>query len=94
MEKERLSAFTDAVLAIIIISVTNIGLRHSFGKANPADKDMLNIIRHAKKILYVDIAVKIVGLLLAVTLYPPAMMISVLITLIVFVMTHQVLERP
>ena len=80
-------------IVIIIISVTNIGLRHSLGKANPEDHDMLNTMQLAKKILFADIVVKMVGLIIAVVIYPQAMMLSVLITLIVFVMTHQVLAR-
>ena len=83
----------DTGIVIIIISVTNIGLRHSLGKANPEDHDMLNTMQRAKKILFADIVVKMVGLIIAVVIYPQAMMLSVLITLIVFVMTHQVLAR-
>ena len=38
----------------------------------------------------VDIAIKVLGLLLAATVYPPAMLYSVLITLLFFVIPHQV----
>ena len=79
-------------IIIIIVSMVNIGLRNSLGKVNAVDKSMLKVIERAKKVLYADIAVKIAGLVIAVTIYPPAMMISVLITLVVFVMTHQALN--
>lgn len=79
-------------IIIIMVSIVNVGLRNSLGKVNAVDKSMLKVIERAKKVLYADIAVKIAGLVIAVTIYPPAMMISVLITLVVFVMTHQALN--
>ena len=78
-------------IIIIMISIMNVGLRHSLKKVDPTDIEMLNIVEHANKILYIDISVKVIGFIIATTIYPPAMMISVLITLIIFVMTHQVL---
>lgn len=72
---------------VILVSAANVGLRYSLGKANPNDAIVLDTVKRANKILYVDIAVKIVGWVVAATFYPPAMLISVLVTLLLFAMT-------
>lgn len=41
-----------------------------------------------------DIAIKVLGLILAATVYPPAMLLSVLVTLIGLVIPNQVRRRP
>ena len=66
-KKERLSDFTDAVLAIIMTIL------------------VLELEKPSK-------ATIIAGMVVAAIVYPPAIMISVLVTLIVFVMTHQALS--
>lgn len=80
-------------IIVIMVTIVNVGLRNSLEKVNRVDKDKREVVERAKKILYADIAVKVIGLIIAATIYPPAMMISVLITMVVFVISHQVMSE-
>ena len=48
--------------------------------ANKDNKSLLKITKRYIDALVIDIDIKIVGLILAITIYPQAMMISVFIT--------------
>ena len=54
-------------------------------KQDHADKLML----HKQKWIWIDIALKLLGLILSVTVFPPATSIAVLLTLLVLVISNQ-----
>jgi len=61
------AAFTDAVLAIIMtILVLEL-------------KKPVEVMRKRRLLLWIDVSIKVIGLILALTVYPPAMMYSVII---------------
>ena len=67
MKKDRVAAFTDAVLAIIMtILVLEL-------------KKPVEVMRKRRLLLWIDVSIKVIGLILALTVYPPAMMYSVII---------------
>ena len=58
----------------------DIGLNKMLQHANKDNKSLLKITKRYIDALVIDIDIKIVGLILAITIYPQAMMISVFIT--------------
>ena len=54
-------------------------------KANHHEKDMKAGIADNRKRLYLDISIKMAALLLTFFIYPPTMMISVLVTMILMI---------
>ena len=66
-------------IVVILLTITNVILNVVLDEPNKENKELLEITKGFRKILLVDIAIKIVGLIIALTIYPPAMMISVLI---------------
>ena len=114
MGKERLMAFTDAVLTIIMtILVLELeksataslealwNLKENFFayalsffwlgtmwvnlKANHHEKAIKEDIANSRKRLYLDIGIKVVAFIITLTVFPSAMMISVLITMILMI---------
>lgn len=69
-------------IMVLLVTFANVGLSHSLEKANHEEHEIKADIAHGRKRLYLDIGVKIVGLILTFTVFPPAMMISVLMTMI------------
>ena len=67
-------------VVVILISIVNIGLNKMLQHANKDNKSLLKITKRYIDALVIDIDIKIVGLILAITIYPQAMMISVFIT--------------
>ena len=62
-----MAAFTDAVLAIIMtILVLEL-------------KKPVEVMQKRRLLLWIDVGIKVIGLVLALTVYPPAMMYSVII---------------
>ncbi|UPU33831.1 TMEM175 family protein [Pediococcus acidilactici] len=63
-------------IIIILISLLNVVISVNLGKLNPkAHFGLLYTI--PTRIVYLDLLFKVLGLILAVTIYPPAMMISI-----------------
>lgn len=81
------SSATQCFYGIIVFLVTfsNVGLSHSLEKANHTEQDIKNGIACNRRRLYLDIALKVIGMILCLTIYPPAMMISVLIAMFLMI---------
>ena len=76
---------------VIVLAVTfcNIISGHLIGKANKDDKELQESLKIKMRWLSVDTVIKIIGLIISCTFYPPAMMISVYITLLGIVLPAQ-----
>lgn len=62
---------------VMLVTFSNIWLSKTLDKA---DSDMpKEIMAKRRRLLWIDIAIKVVGLIVSVTVYPPAMMYSVII---------------
>lgn len=62
---------------VMLVTLSNIWLSKTLDKA---DGDMpKEVMAKRRRLLWVDVAVKVVGLIVSVTVYPPAMMYSVII---------------
>ena len=62
---------------VMLVTLSNIWLSKTLDKA---DNDMQKeVMAKRRRLLWIDIAVKVLGLIISVTVYPPAMMYSVII---------------
>lgn len=62
---------------VMLVTLSNIWLSKTLDKA---DNDMQKeVMAKRRRLLWIDIAVKVLGLVISVTVYPPAMMYSVII---------------
>lgn len=68
-------------IMVLLVTFANVGLSHALEKANHHEKEVKEDIANGRKRLYLDIGIKVVGLIITLTVYPSAMMISVLITM-------------
>ena len=77
------SSVAQGFYGIIVLAVTfcNIISGHLIGKANRNDEKLQESLKIKMRWLSVDTIIKIIGLIISCTFYPPAMMISVYITL-------------
>ena len=66
-------------IVIIIITIIRIILNKLLADANPDNKKVNQIAKNYANLLLTAIIIKIIGFALAITVYPPAMIISVLI---------------
>lgn len=66
-------------IIVILTTVFNWFLHNALDKPNSGNKDLLAATDAYRKLLIPDIVIKIVGLILALLVYPPIMMYSVLI---------------
>ncbi len=69
---------------VLLVSFANMGLGISLEKIHHDEHDLQAGIRDSRRRLYFDISVKAIGLLLTIFVYPPAMMICVLITMVMW----------
>ena len=60
-------------------------MNNALEKANKKDTELKNRITTHRNRLYIDIAIKLIGILVSATIYPSAMMISVLVTMILII---------
>ena len=77
------SSVAQGFYGVIVLAVTfyNIISGHLIGKANRNDEKLQESLKIKMRWLSVDTIIKIIGLIISCTFYPPAMMISVYITL-------------
>ena len=85
------SSVAQGFYGVIVLAVTfcNIISGHLIGKANKNDKELKESLKIRMRWLSVDTIIKIIGLIISCTFYPPAMMISVYITLLGIVLPAQ-----
>lgn len=78
------SSVAQGFYGIIVLAVTfcNIISGHLIEKANRNDEKSQESLKIRMRWLSIDIIIKIMGLIISCTFYPPAMMISVYITLL------------
>lgn len=84
VSKNFFSSVAQGLYGIVVLAVTisNARISNALEKANPES------IKPGKKILtrknkwYLNIFIKIIGMIITLTIYPPAMMVSVLITMV------------
>ena len=85
------SSVAQGFYGVIVLAVTfcNIISGHLIGKANRNDEKSQESLKIRMRWLSIDIIIKIMGLIISCTFYPPAMMISVYITLLGIVLPAQ-----
>ena len=85
------SSVAQGFYGVIVLAVTfcNIISGHLIGKANKDDKELQESLKIKMRWLSVDTIIKIIGLIISCAFYPPAMMISVYITLLGIVLPAQ-----
>lgn len=88
------SSVAQGFYGMIVLAVTfcNIVSGYLIKKANENDKEVQKSVKTRMKWLKIDTIIKIIGLIIACTVYPPAMMISVYITLLAIVLPAQYKE--
>ena len=85
------SSVAQGFYGVIVLAVTfyNIISGHLIGKANRNDEKLQESLKIKMRWLSVDTIIKIIGLIISCTFYPPAMIISVYITLLGIVLPTQ-----
>lgn len=73
---------------LFVLSVTflNVWLSHVIESSNDNAQLPVEVMKKRRELLWIDIGIKIIGLIISLTVYPPAMMFSVIIAA-VFLMT-------
>ncbi len=64
---------------VILVTLANIGLSMVLQNENKESEKPVEIMKKRRLLLWIDIGVKVIGLVIALTVYPPAMMFSVII---------------
>lgn len=77
-------------IIVILITISNFITAQCLSKANKDNPEAVENIKKRNHWLLKDIAIKIFGLIIALCFFPPAMMYSVLITLVVLVIPNQI----
>ena len=76
-------------VVVILISIVNIILNKVLNKANKGNKDLSKITKKYMDALVIDVDIKVLGLALAISVYPQAMMISVFIAAIMMIVKRR-----
>lgn len=90
--------FTDSLaqvvygLVVLFITVSNKGLYRSLYQEDINNLLLKQRIEDMKKWIFFDTIWKVVGLVLSTTIFPPAMLFSVLLTQVVLVIPRQLKE--
>lgn len=90
--------FTDSLaqvvycLVVLFITISNRGLYRSLYQDDPNNLLLKQRIEDMKKWIFFDTIGKVVGLILSATIFPPVMLLSVLLTLVVLVIPRQLKE--
>lgn len=66
-------------IVVIAMTVVNYILHYALDKPNKDNPDLLEATKAYRKMLVPDISIKVLGLILSLTVYPPIMMYSVLV---------------
>ena len=73
-------------LFVLRVTFSNVWLSHVIESSNDNVQLPIEVMRKRRQLLWIDIGVKIIGLIISLTIYPPMMMYSVIIAA-VFLMT-------
>ena len=76
-------------IVVILISLVNIILNKVLNRANKGNKDLSKITKKYMEALIVDVDIKILGLAIAISVYPQAMMISVFLAAILMIIRRR-----
>jgi uncharacterized membrane protein len=76
-------------IVVILISLVNIILNKVLNRANKGNKDLSKITKKYMDALIVDVDIKILGLAIAISVYPQAMMISVFLAAILMIIRRR-----
>lgn len=66
-------------VVVTLMTVVNLVLHYVLDKPNKDNKELLKTTKAYREMLLIDIIIKIIALILALTVYPPIMMYGVLI---------------
>lgn len=69
-------------IMVLLVTFSNVGLSRALEKANHHEKEVKADIANSRKRLYLDIGIKVAALVITFTVYPSAMLISVLVTML------------
>ena len=69
-------------IMVLFVTLSNVGLSRALEKANHKEEELKADIAYGRRRLYLDIGIKVVGLILTFTVLPSATLISVLITMV------------
>ena len=85
------SSVAQGFYGVIVLAVTlcNMISGHLIGKADKNNEELQESLKARMSWLKIDTIIKIIGLIVSFTLYPPAMMISVYITFLIIVLPAQ-----
>lgn len=76
-------------VVVILISIVNIVLNKVLNRANKGNKDLSKITKKYMEALIVDVDIKILGLAIAIAIYPQAMMISVFLAAVLMIIRRK-----
>lgn len=76
-------------LIVFAVTITNTIMYNSLLKADPSNTTLQFRMQRRRKWATIDIAIKCIGLVLTLLIFPPAMMLSVLATLVCIVIPTQ-----
>ena len=82
------SSVTQGFYGVMVLLVTfaNVGLSRALELAHQEETATKEEIAGNRRRLYLDIAIKLAGMILTLTVYPPAMMICVLLTMVLMML--------
>ncbi|MBE7060064.1 MAG: DUF1211 domain-containing protein [Ruminococcaceae bacterium] len=64
---------------VMLVTLSNVWLSKVLEHGNDCSKISADILKKRRTLLWIDIAIKVVGAVIAMTVYPPAMMFSVIL---------------
>lgn len=77
-------------IVVLLITFSVLGYYRQLGvKADSTDEERRDLALHRQRWMWIDIALKLLGLILSVTVFPPATSIAVLLTLLALVIPNQ-----
>ena len=77
-------------IVVLLITFSVLGYYRELGiSSNLTDEERKFLALHRQKWIWVDIFLKTLGLVLSITLFPPATSIAVLLTLLILVIPNQ-----
>lgn len=78
---------------VLFITFANLWMYYSVRKANPDNKKVVVHLKHHLNWMAGDVIIKLIGLVFSATIYPPAMMWSVVFTLVFLVIPNQFIHE-